>query len=378
MNFDPGPFKVLDTNPGGTLECFNKYVERMKLIFDLAFRKSDGTPYDPTDKEKKSMLLFRGGDDMKDLFELVGQVAETDTFDQAIAKIVAGLKGRTNAAVQRNLLLTNHPQGSKSFERWSKEITNTAKLIDYNNYDWKAASVDAMLLQTSNPKLRERALQEDIDYEKFMKLGIAKEQSVKGAAQLEHASGNHSHTSLDTEEVRRLRLENKKLKNQNKKRKTKKKPKTCGRCGYSNCQGNDDCPAMGETCSGCGKPNHFKTMCRTKPTKSKTVKRISSDDDSSSGSDSSEPCDRILVGSIHTSKSTATNVFIGGDNSSDLKKTKVVTDTGVRYTLLNLNDWDKVKHNSKSKRTSKKFRPYGTKNGFRLPIRREAKFSFKQ
>ena len=215
MNFDPGQFKVLDTNPGGTLESFNKYVDRMKLIFDLAFRKSDGTPYDPTDKEKKSMLLFRGGDDMKDLFEHVGKVETADTFDQAVQKIQQGLQGRTNAAVQRNLLLTNHPQGSKSFERWSKEITNTAKLISYDNYDWQAASVDAMLLQTSNPKLRERALQEDIDYEKFMKLGIAKEQSVKGAAQLEQASGGHSNVPTVTEEVRRLRLENQETKETN-------------------------------------------------------------------------------------------------------------------------------------------------------------------
>ena len=134
MDLDPGPFKILDTNPGGTLETFNNYVDRIKLIFDFAFIKSDGTPYTPTEKQKKSMLLFRGGNDMKDLFEMVGQVAEDDTFDDSVKKIQDALKGRTNAAVQRNLLLTNHPQGTKSFERWSKEITNTAKLISYQNY----------------------------------------------------------------------------------------------------------------------------------------------------------------------------------------------------------------------------------------------------
>jgi len=40
-----GVFKASDTNPGGTLELFTKYVERIK--FDLAFRKADGTLYDP-------------------------------------------------------------------------------------------------------------------------------------------------------------------------------------------------------------------------------------------------------------------------------------------------------------------------------------------
>ena len=73
-------------------------------------------------------------------------------------KIRTGLQGRTNNVVQRNLLFANCLQGNKSFERWSKEISNAAKLINCENYDWKRAVVDAILLQTSNPKLRERAL----------------------------------------------------------------------------------------------------------------------------------------------------------------------------------------------------------------------------
>ena len=63
FSLDPGTFKALDANPGGTLELFDKYVQRIKLIFELAFRKADRTPYAPSDKEKKAMLLFRGGDD---------------------------------------------------------------------------------------------------------------------------------------------------------------------------------------------------------------------------------------------------------------------------------------------------------------------------
>jgi len=169
FNLDPGVFKALDANPGGTLELFTKYVERIMLVFDLAFRKADGTPYDPTEKEKKAMLLFRGGDDMKDLFQHVGDVTTEDSFDQAVGKIKQGLRSRTNSVVQRNLLLANFPQGRKSFERWSKEIANAAKLIDYANYDWKQATVDSILLQTSSPKLRERALQDNVSYEELAK-----------------------------------------------------------------------------------------------------------------------------------------------------------------------------------------------------------------
>ena len=46
------------------------------------------------------MLLFRGGDEIKDLFEHVGAVTDTDTFDDAVMKIRTGLQGRTNNVVQ--------------------------------------------------------------------------------------------------------------------------------------------------------------------------------------------------------------------------------------------------------------------------------------
>ena len=185
-------FKSIDTDPGGTLKRFKDYVEEMNLLFQLVFRKSDGTAFTPTDAEKKAMLLLKGGHDMKNLFQHVGNVSEKDTYGEAVMKIENGLQACTNKVVQCNMLLSNFPQGAKLFERWSQEISNAARLISYDNDDWKQAAVDAMILQTSCPKLRERALQQNTTYDSLMKLGIAKEQSAKGAAFLEQASGQVS------------------------------------------------------------------------------------------------------------------------------------------------------------------------------------------
>ena len=205
---------------------------------------------------------------MQDLFKYVGKVTNTDSFKDAVQKITAGFRTRTNSIVQRNLLLANFPQGTKSFDKWSKEISNAAKLIDYADYDWKQAAVDAMLLQTSNPKLRERALQENASYEELLTLGITKEQSAKGAALLEKASGQTNSTST-AEEVRRLQKENQRLK-----ARLPKPP--CGRCGNSKCE-KSRCPAIGQQCGKCGKPNHFKAVCRSKKAeRRKTTRRLSS------------------------------------------------------------------------------------------------------
>ena len=197
-------FTAIDADPGGTLKQFDDYIRQMKLLFWLVFRKADGTAYTPNDAERKAMTLLKGGKDMHTMFDHVGNVLDTDTFDEAVQKIRGKLSERTNKIVQRNMLLSNFPQGDKSFEKWSQQVSEAAKLIDYANYDWKQAAVDAMILQTSSSKLREKALQENINYECLLKIGIAKEQSEKGAAMLEQASGQNR----VEEEVRRLRVEN--------------------------------------------------------------------------------------------------------------------------------------------------------------------------
>ena len=128
---DVKPFKSIDLNPGATLQQFTKYIEELELLFELAFRKADGTPYTPSDREKKGMLRLKGGDDMRNLFQYVGKIADSDTFEQVVMKIKKGLSDRTNSVVQRNLLLANFPQGKKSFEKWSQEIANVAQLISF-------------------------------------------------------------------------------------------------------------------------------------------------------------------------------------------------------------------------------------------------------
>ena len=377
-------FKAMDANPSGTLKRFQEYVDQLKLYFTLVFRKADGTAFTPSDAEKKAITIIKGGKDMKTLFDHVGEVVDGDTFEEAVTKITEKLKTRTNKTVQRNMLLCNNPQGGKSFEKWSQQLAEAAQLISYDGYNWKSAVVDALLLQTSNKKLRERALQEEISYEELIKLGIAKEQSQKRAAQLEQAagfSGNKMATGLEVgeaqEEVRRLKLENSRLKKEaNRDQSLRDEPTTCSRCAKTSCKGGTKCAANGQRCSKCKRMNHFAAACKTKSTRKKQtrrpVRKVSDDGDSSNETDSdSELSGRVVVGKLSNNKKLVAKVGVQGTHSPGEKEDmKLLTDTGISKTLVNLVDWRKIRSQSKLVKTSKLFRPYGMK--CHLPIKGKA------
>ena len=359
-------FTSVDADPGGTLKNLNDYIRQMQLLFTLVFRKADGTAYTPTDEEKKAMTLLKGGKDMHTLFDHVGNVTAADSFDEAIKKIRDKLTERTNKVVQRNMLLSNFPQGNKSFEKWSQQVSEAAQLVDYANYDWKQAAVDAIILQTSSSKLREKALQENVNYENLLKIGIAKEQSEKGAALLEQASGQSSHVD---EEVRRLRLENESFKSKGKLQSNRsdqrKDKKPCNRCGYDRCSQGTKCAANGKQCSKCGKMNHFARACKNSK-KNSTVGRFGDSEDSET-----EELRRIIVAKIDANNPTnnlEAKVSVQGltPNKRGAVSMKLITDSGVSKTLINLNDWLAIKPQTELVKTSKGFRPYGT--AYKLPI----------
>ena len=245
--------------------------------------------------------------------------------------------------------------------------------------------MDAILLQTSNKKLRERALQEETSYEALIKLGIAKEQSQKGAALLEKAGGHSSRATTESsdvhEEVRRLKLENNRLKKSNRSNRDGRDAsqhadsQPCGRCAKTSCNGGTRCAANGQKCSKCGRMNHFASACRSKgkqPQRKRTVRKVQTEDSSSETESDSEVSGRVIeVGNLSNTKKLIANVgFQGTESPGDEEKLALLTDTGISKTLINLEHWRKIRGQCKLLKTSKLFRPYGT--AYHLPIKGKA------
>ena len=196
----PGNFKAKDADPEATLERFNDYVEKMEMVFMLARRINPTTnaKVEFDDAEKKAMLKVEGGDDMMDLFRK-SKAVDGDTYAEAVARIKDSLTAKGNRTSAVFKLFNSNKQGSQSFDSWHQRVIKAAKLIDWTDYDWEKAAVDAMILQTSSTKLQQRAIQENVTCDELIALGTSQEQSRKKAASMPGGEG---------ETVNRLQLEN--------------------------------------------------------------------------------------------------------------------------------------------------------------------------
>ena len=78
---------------------------------------------------------------------------------------------------------------------------------DFTGYTSNKAVRDAIMLQTSNERLRRKLLAEDSDLDEAIKTGLAVESAAKNSRVISSGSRNE-----DGEELRRLRKENSRLK----------------------------------------------------------------------------------------------------------------------------------------------------------------------
>ena len=96
-------------------------------------------------------------------------------------------------------LFSKQPQGKQSFELWHREVYKAAKLIDWTDYGAEQAAVDAIVMQTSSVKLQQKAIQENLTFDKLVNLGVSQEQAKKKAHRLSDNDNEDGVSRLQTE-----------------------------------------------------------------------------------------------------------------------------------------------------------------------------------
>jgi transposase InsO family protein len=124
------------------------------------------------------------------------------------------------------------------------------KLSEFCNFDTSLDTMlrDRMVLGCRSIEARRRLLQIDPLDLKTVQDTLAVFEAIEGA---------RGGALQDTSELHSICRKQPRPKPQH-------KPKRCYRCGREACRFDSTCPAMGKTCSNCGKPNHFKVVCRSK------------------------------------------------------------------------------------------------------------------
>ena len=262
FQFSPGPFKAKDADPEATLERLEKYLESMDSAFRLNRRvnPTDGTRIEFDNRDKLAILRLEGREDMIDLLKHTGKVVDTDTYDEAVAKVKAALKKRGNHTAVVYKLFTGFPQGTQTYDSWHRKVYEHAKLGDWEDYTAEKAAADAIIIQTSSVKLREKALQSNPTYDELNTMGHSQEQARKKAKAL--PEGDSDEVKMLREEVRKLQV-----KERGGGGKDSSKEETgnrCDRCRSTRCKRGDKCFAIGKECNKCGETGHFSrsSLCK--------------------------------------------------------------------------------------------------------------------
>ena len=133
------------------------------------------------DGDKKDIVQIEGRPDMQDLFKHVGKVGDGYTYDQAVEKIRNTLKGKGNQTVAVHKLFSSMAQANQTFDAWHKKVYKFAKMVNWTNYNHEKATLDAIVMQTSSGKLRQKVIQDNPSYKELVKMGISQEQAKKKA-----------------------------------------------------------------------------------------------------------------------------------------------------------------------------------------------------
>jgi len=165
------------------------------------FRKADGTAYSPSDEERKAMLLFKGGRDMKELFQDVGKIVNGENYEETVEKIKDGFISKQTVSFNVICYFQISPKARSPLRNGHKRLAmqpNSPLLRIMIGNKWQ------LMLWYYRHQIPNcvREL-----YSELMKLGISIEQSVKRAHML--ASGHSSNDTKVSEEVRGLKIENK-------------------------------------------------------------------------------------------------------------------------------------------------------------------------
>ena len=210
------------------------------------------------DKQKRAMLLYQAGPDTQDIFETLEETGED--YDTAKKKLDEYFLPKKNVDYEVFQFRQAVQMPGETDEQFATRLRKIAVNCEFT--DVKREIKTAIIQHCLSKRLRRFALREaDLTLDGLLTKARSLEASEVRASGMEEI--------LPKEEVNYMGSKNSKLKH----RQNFTRPQTestssqphqiCRKCGRSWPHKSGLCPANGQTCQKCGKPNHYAKMCLT-------------------------------------------------------------------------------------------------------------------
>ena len=224
---------------GNLSENWRKFKQRFE-IYSVASGLNE-----KAEEIQVASLLHLVGEEALEVFNTFQFTAEDDKkkIKPVCEQFEAYCSPRKNVTYERYKFFT-HVQGSKSIDVYITELKGLSKQCEFGDL-CDSLIRDRIVCGIQSNYLRERLLREpELSLTKAIDICRASEVSKTQAQYL-----NESSKVLE-EKVDFVQKQN-------------KSRQTCYNCGTVHRK--NQCPAFGKDCHACGKPNHFKSVCKSKP-----------------------------------------------------------------------------------------------------------------
>ena len=222
-------------------------------------------------KQRRAVLLHLAGPEVQTVFETLSETG--DDYATALAKLTEYFDPKKNIPFERHLFRQAAQGPTENMDSYVTRLRSLAKSCEYDNVDEMIR--DQVVDKCASNSLRRRLLREtDLTLDGLLQIARSVEASDLHAAKMEEASDTSRQVNKICSGSQRS---NEKIRGSSRSRRPKnarnsrapnhdKKPVVCFCCGRSGHRAKDSsCPAVGKTCSNCGKKGHFAGVCKSAP-----------------------------------------------------------------------------------------------------------------
>ena len=326
-----------------------------------------------TEKEKVSYLMTYIGDKGREVYltfdwrtitlEDGTRIPENDTLEGVYRHYEAYVKPKKN---QIRATVNFHRRKQKEGERFHDFVTDLKLLVRDCGYDDNDRMMrDAIVLNALSQDVRQKCLErgDELTLDMAINIGQTSETAQESIRAIDqevdkvHAL-RASHKRGQTKPSHQGRPQKGKFKGQNPSKGKHSKPNDdkCKRCGYH--ANHPKCPAIGQLCAICKKPNHFAAVCR-KGTHTHMVveNETASTPDEGLDDESGQDYAHLFAVSENESQGHSANDWYETVSINE-QKHRVQIDTGSAHSIMPVHIYHKLKDKPSLQQASRRFVTY--------------------